>query len=392
MNLKKIPKDQFSKNSGFTLIELAIVIIITGLLFIPLVRAYYIYEKGKKVQETKNAVILAKSLISYYKGTTPLYPCPADASLLKTDPMYGISQCGYNIGLNTGDCTTGGGLCVIPGERNISPLSNVIVGSIPTTTIKQLLGNSIPFAESDLIDAWGNRIMYAVSQDLTSPWTYNFNRGVIGALDEFGRPTAGIQNDAHYAVFSPGRDQRGGFNDYGNLKFPCNTSVNSKDFENCDNANGVFVQAKGYYLDTGGDTYYDDDIFFGKEFGASVWAYEQDFSNIRTTIQGNVGIGTNTPSQKLTIENTAGVAELSADNSVFVKQICDENGINCFRIDSITGSGAIQCSGGEVMSGVSNGQHTCVPQNYALPPLNFSCPSGSYINGFRSNGDVICTP
>ena len=146
-------------------------------------------------------------------------------------------------------------------------------------------------------------------------------------------------------------------------------------------------------MNTAGNTYYDDDIYFGKDLSQAIWIYEPDMTNVRTTVAGNVGIGTDNPTEKLTVENGAGVAELSVDNSVFVEQICDENGLNCFRLDSITGAGAIQCpTPGDVMIGISNGLADCVTPTFSTPTPSQACGPGQYVNGFRTDGSVICTP
>lgn len=392
-------KKKNSSSVGFSLIELSIVILITGLLFIPLVRGFSLYQKNAQLTEEKESVSLASGLIGLYKGGLSAYPCPADASLPPTDAQYGMPQCASTSLLNAnaalvnvGDCTAGGGVCLIASANPLLPAKRVLVGMVPHTFITGLIGNVIPYADEDLIDPWGNRIMYAVSEDLTASNTYLYYEGVIAAVDEWGNPTAGIDNDAHYAVFSHGRDRRGGFNALGDQNFACGTALNSRDFENC-NGDAIFVQAKGAYLETAGATYYDDSIFFGKEISQSIWKYESDMVNVKTTILGNVGIGTSAPGTKLDVQNGAGTAELSIDNSVLTKNICNASGTECFDVNRITGTGFIRCgTSGDVMVGISNTNEDCATPVFAAPTASQACGVGQWLHGLKTNGDIICYP
>ncbi len=394
MKMKMKMKMKQNHCRGFTLIELAIVIIITGLLFVPLVRQYSIYEMDKRVEDTKDAISLSSSLIARLKIDDSVYPCPADPTLPTTDPMYGIAQCAAAAGLPAFPgvgCV--GGLCVVTGARPDSNGVNtrVLVGSMPIRTLQgQLQGDS--FSNQGVIDAWGGRIMYAVSEDLTVSGSYNYYNGVIRAIDENNNPTAGVQNDAHYVVWSSGPDQRGGFHHQsGVAMFPCGTAANSRDFENCD-GDSTFVQAGGYYLGTGGNTYYDDSVFFGKELTQSIWAYEVDMINIKTTTTGMVGVGTNAPNEKLDIQDGLGTAGVSVNNSVFTKEICANDGVTCFNVERITGSNFIRCNTpGTVMVGISLANEVCVAPVYAVP-IQRDCGPGKWVRGFKTNGDVICYP
>ncbi|MEZ5814714.1 MAG: hypothetical protein R3E13_08385 [Alphaproteobacteria bacterium] len=344
--------------------------------------------------ETKEAIALSNTVISQYQGTFNIYPCPADASLPAADPLFGVSQCANPALVNPGDCTAGGGLCLTQGVALPTP---ILIGSIPMNTIRATLGDFVNFADEDFVDAWGNRIMYAVSLDLTNAATYRFYNGAISAVDEFGNPTAGVDDDAHYVVYSNGRDNRGAFDRFGVRNFACGTVADSTDFENCD-GDSTFVQAKGYYLSRAAADYYDDHIFFGKKVNEALWVYEPNMTDVRTTITGNVGVGTNTPGTKLDIQN-GGVAELEADNDVFARQICNAAGTECFDIEAITGAGLIRCpTSGDVMNGLSLQPNdrfldltNCITPAFAPLKPNQMCPGSEWIRGITTDGDIICT-
>ena len=383
-----------NKNSGFTLIELAMVILISGLLFLPLIKAYDTYVIKKKVEDSRDAVSLSASLVTQYRANEGGYPCPADAGLPSTDANYGVSQCTSVHLVSVGDCTPSGGLCLISGDRDAdgdSVMDPVLVGGIPFATLKTDLDGIALVSNQAFTDAWGNRIMYAVTASLTSLSTYNYYNGVISAVDEYGFPTAGVDQDAHFAVFSPGRDNRGGFSREGALLSVCSNDANSEDYINCD-GDAVFIQAKGYYLALGAD-YYDDDILFGKEVNQDIWIYEQDKSNVRTAVTGNVGIGTNNPTTKLDVQDSSGNALISTDNSILVKEICKKSDpTKCFEIETITGSGTIRCGDAkEVMTGISEGEDLCEEPTYLPPFPDQNCPAGQWITGYKSNGAIICS-
>jgi prepilin-type N-terminal cleavage/methylation domain-containing protein len=76
---------------GFTLLELSIVLIITGILTIPLIRLYTDYLQQEKIDLTKSNLDHISRIVAL---SSPLrYPCPADRSLIPSDPNYGLDVC-----------------------------------------------------------------------------------------------------------------------------------------------------------------------------------------------------------------------------------------------------------------------------------------------------------
>lgn len=382
-----------NKSRGFTLVELSIVILITGLLFIPLVRQYSLYETDRKTKDTKIAVSFSGGMMDQYNTELDAYPCPADASLLPTDPNFGVEQCVALSALALDTCNASGGLCRVSGARPINAtVRSVYIGSVPINTYRSEFPGA-HFSNEEVLDSWGQRVMYAVSADLTSTATYKYYNGVIAAEDEWNNPTAGVNNDAHFTVYSVGRDKRGGFNDAGVQASPCATAGVSNDYENCD-LDSTFVQAKGLYMAVGTD-YYDDYVLFVRSLDSGIWTYDENNTDIRTNIDGNVGVGTDTPTFKLDIQD-AGVASLRADNAVVVDRICNLTGTVCFDVKDMT-ENAVNCPVlGEVMVGMKGDlvlglTGDCAEPVYAAP-IPFSCAAGQWLNGFDSDGNVICAP
>ena len=209
---------------GFTLLELAIVILITGIMFIPLVKMYEVYDKKKRVNITRDRISEASAQVQRYilnlnVGQFSALPCPADPTLPKTDPNYGrefmdcrsqTTYATYRAALaaeglvNTGDCTGGAsGVCLVDGQNTTASADldgdgnpdPVLVGMLPITDLIAAADYVLP--ESLSYDSWGGRLTYGVSAYLTNENLYQFYGGTIRAQNEFGRATAGIDNNAH---------------------------------------------------------------------------------------------------------------------------------------------------------------------------------------------------
>jgi type II secretory pathway pseudopilin PulG len=239
-----------SRSSGFTLVEVAIVVLIAGLLLVPFLKGLEIWNERQAIKTTReNIKEVHLALSRYVKGPINIanpavlrerLPCPARADLPDTDPNFGAS-----VDCNT--VTSGSGIVVVPGER---PGTEVVIGAVPFRDL------SIP---ADLAsDAWGGRLTYAVTRNLatTPPPTggFNENAGAIRFINETGGdvidPASGL-----YAVISHGESGGGSFSKAGGvLRGACPTGT--LDSENCDNTNAVFRTMN--ITETSGVSYFDD--------------------------------------------------------------------------------------------------------------------------------------
>ncbi|HPQ50115.1 MAG: prepilin-type N-terminal cleavage/methylation domain-containing protein [Alphaproteobacteria bacterium] len=389
---KSIPTT--NKSLGFTLIELAIVIIIAGLLAAPLIQAYSLYYQNQFRTKTISNIDMAKEQIAFYFNNTIHYPCPADRAVSANDINFGTAfdaNCDPStVGLTTPNtCTADGGICLVQGNVDLSipldgdttdPNELVIIGAIPIKTIRDT--NSYKISNEVALDAWGRKLTYAVSLGLTNSSTYKFNGGQIRAIDEYGSDTAGINGNAHYAVVSHGRDGKGAFNRESNTKFPCTTG--QVDSENCDD-DSVFSSAIGHY-EANTASFFDDFSYFMINNSSSLWAFIPSTGHIYNLNNGNIGIRTGTPTEKLDVSGT-----LKASNNLKAAKICKKTGSSgCFNIESITGDTAdFRCPTGQVLVGISNSAADCQVPAFT-PPINFDC-SPNWIHGIDSKGCVICT-
>jgi len=133
-------RDFIHKESGFTLIEMAIVIIITGLIIIALINAYLTWNYILKSSKTKETIEVITDAMSAYASRNYRIPCPASPAAAGPEPF------GAEIG--SGADTS---------ELNGCPANSE--GILPFVT----LGLDASFA----VDGWGRYFTYQVSPQFT---------------------------------------------------------------------------------------------------------------------------------------------------------------------------------------------------------------------------------
>lgn len=413
---------------GFTLFELAIVILIIGILFIPLTQLYQQYETERRHKITRDRMEKLSGQISLFFNNNLRFPCPADRSLAPGNLNYGLEIDGNPLptvvdctppvaGVNINGCSLGlpgrdQGYCFAPGARDIDGDGNnnneaIVVGAIPIESLRQDTGSSI--GRVDELDGWGNRFTYAVTVRQTSAGTFRPYIGSIAVIDEFGQPTAGINNDGHFVIISHGENGRGAFSGEGVRGSDCGLVAAARDNENCEGLGAVdatFVQALRSMRDD--PNYYDDTVIAIKNEVSNLWAYITGTGHIRNLNSGNIGIATSTPQQRLHVNGAlrAVHSTVSTDKGVRVDEICTASAPQvCFSVADIAGAGIVTCPPGEVVVGLfsretpagSNIWRTSaecdVPVFAPIPATN--CPPGppqKYVRGIRTDGTVICTP
>ncbi len=398
---KKTPEMQRSASSGFTLIELTIVILIVGVLMVPLTQMYSLYLKEKRIITTNESI--QNSIRSLALFSPKRFPCPSDRSLPPTDVNYGYEQC---TGIPA--CSAAyQGICRVDGTRDTAIDADalpdpVLIGGVPFRTRVGAVTVPLPLLNSsDTLDGWNRKLTYAVSERLTdvakTGSLEDFKYGVIAAIDEHGNPTAGISavGDAQLVVLSHGYTGNGGFSERGSF-LPC--PAVGQDRENCDNDN-TFIEALGQY-DANDANFFDDHVQFYLERSGSLWAsltdsLGQPTAHLNNMNSDNVGVNLMTPGTKLDVSGN-----LRAD-TVRANTYCDKSGAstNCFPTDffgAAKTSGALinKCGTGSIMTGISQLQVKCAKPTLDLPPSypGLSCTgAGNWVRGVLTNGCIICT-
>jgi type II secretory pathway pseudopilin PulG len=223
-----------TSESGMTLLEVAIGMIILGLLVTAMLPFYKLYRLDKVHMATLGNIADTKRALTQYALINDGYPRPAQRNLVYTDANYGTEFAGV---INN---------CVI-NDPNVCRL-NGVADKVAPAGVDPVLRGDVPFATLGLpytsaVDGYGNRLTYSVTESLTAgaPSPFSDANGVIRIQDETGNATPDIlrkdvTTNAHFVIISHGRNGVGTFTQNGVLRAACNVGDNDlgRDRENCD--------------------------------------------------------------------------------------------------------------------------------------------------------------
>jgi hypothetical protein len=194
---------------------------------------YKNYKWVERQNVTNERVKNIHEALVRYRFENNRLPCPAKIDAPVDSSAFGREQdnCAETI--------------TLPGARGNG---NVRYGAVPI--------RSLNLPDTYLIDGWGHRINYAVTQYYTSKnpsLDINSDKGAITVKDGKSLGSTTIPGNIIFLVMSPGEDKRGAYNLNGILQEPCATD--SIAGENCDNKNSVFVSTIYKQWNIGKDTY-----------------------------------------------------------------------------------------------------------------------------------------
>jgi prepilin-type N-terminal cleavage/methylation domain-containing protein len=235
---------QNEKSKGFTLVEVAIVIII-GSILVMMFSAFVMNAVARaKIETTENRLTEINAAIKKFAGGRNRLPNVAPLNVAMDTANFGreigpgaAAAAPYNVGGR--------------GGRTVN------IGAVPT--------RSLNLPDEYALDAWGSRFVYAVTQELTHVDTYNVENGAIFVRDSAGNSVMNTDGEGIYLVTSMGADRAGGFSSGGVAGTPCPANPISR--ENCNN-DAIFLST----LLTSDDTY-DDYILYQA-------AYEQNLEKV----------------------------------------------------------------------------------------------------------------
>lgn len=215
----------YARRDGFTLIEMAIVLVLMSLLMTTALSFWRIHAAGQGRSTTRENLARAQDALRAYVALNGHYPCPASRLAARDSDDYGraLPNCRSDI-RNDSDQRT-----VAAKGRNGD---YVRIGILPFRSL------GLPDIAAE--DGWRNFIQYAVTEKLTTPATFHQLRGAIDVVDESGRSRLTPPASAQYILFSSGADGAGGYPSNGAPALACPKKMMQT--QNCDD-NAVFLEA-----------------------------------------------------------------------------------------------------------------------------------------------------
>jgi len=198
--------------AGFTLIEVAIALLVGGLVIMAGAIMLTDYIKESRMITTQNRLQEIDSAIIQYLNVNGVLPCVASPTALQDSTTFGRALTDPA----GGDCYNSagaGGTFKITGTVPAAITSNVtghvVMGAVPVRTL------GLP--DADIADAWGDRFAYAVTDALTvagPPSLYDPTQGSISVVDSNDEPVAvtgipPVPGTAQYVIISYGPDRAG---------------------------------------------------------------------------------------------------------------------------------------------------------------------------------------
>ncbi len=234
-NISKVKARFASAEAGFTLLEMAIIVVLGGILLSFLGAALLNFLHEAQIKTTEYRLEKVQTALGHYLSINGRYPCVANRTL------------GLDNNLSGREVTSSCNGVAFPGTVK---QAGVRIGSVPTRTL------NLP--DEFIADAWGRKFTYAVTEVLATPLQYRADAGVITLRDD---ADSNIVTNAHYVVLSHGTTGDGGFplGQSTVRSLPCPTS--SLDRRNCDDSDAIFrktlVNSEANIVN-----FYDDYVYF----------------------------------------------------------------------------------------------------------------------------------
>jgi len=153
MSMNRENKSEGACTRGFTLTELAVVLVIVGLILGSVVGSYSSMVNLTKFKDAQTQLNTVSDALLGFASANGRLPCPAVDGI-----NYGPAATGNSYGVES---PAGGGTCTVAAS------SMPGLGYVPAST----LGLTPVDSQGFLIDPWNNRVLYAVS---SSGATYDF--------------------------------------------------------------------------------------------------------------------------------------------------------------------------------------------------------------------------
>ncbi len=253
-----------SRHRGFTLIEMAMLLALLGMVLGIFLQAYKIYRQERKsTYDRVTQEKITRSMAAYLQANGHL-PCPAKSNAVFSDSDFGRAQ----------NCS-----------GDPAPIA---IGTVPVMDL------NLPF--ESMADAYGNKMTYAVTTARTDATTYpTAADAVIIETD------SGATKNVPFVIVSHGQDAKGAFAlNSSAASIPCGSTA--QDSKNCDD-DTLFADHK--YSNTfsiNSANRFDDSLTYSlAQKETTLWLISPSATgvNIANRNTGNVGVGTSMPQEKL---------------------------------------------------------------------------------------------
>ncbi|MDB5491967.1 MAG: prepilin-type N-terminal cleavage/methylation domain protein [Micavibrio sp.] len=374
--------NQLFSQKGYSLIQMAIAMVVLGVLVAPFANIYLLDKKTNQAIDTQKNLDSITFAIQDYKQAFGVYPRPAPMKILRFDSAYGHAVSAATMtAVGTGACgTNASSLCVQNSPRTTLANRRVIVGAIPFRLLQ--------LSEDQSADAYGSKFIYAVTESQTEPSTYDEKNGGIDITDNTKSLVEPAGSSA-FIVVGTGPDHVGGYTLQGVQTQAC--AGLGKDVQNCNPGfeTGTSVPSNAVYTSilagsADNSSHFDDYLSYSTKNVDPLWRRAKtDDENIQVVPTGNVGVGVAAPATGVKLDITSASATpprssvlvtgaSGTDGKLIVQQVCDPDGTHCFDPSTIGGAG-IDCGNGKFMSGI-NGTVAQKADCNLLSDLSIGCP------------------
>ncbi len=399
---------------GFSLIELAIGVVIIGVLLAGALQSYRIWREQQQTKTTAEHVNKVSYAIQAFIAANGYFPCPASLTAPRNNDAYGtetdcsdVTQAPVGPGLSADGVGAGLSGRFVTADGDADPLTpdttfnpRVRIGGVPFRTL------NIP--ERLQYDAYGSRIVYAVTEFLAnSNGRIQPGVGGINVVDRNANPVLDIPDSVNFIVVAPGRNLLGGYNMQGAQGTACAGAT--VDVENCTIDATFVVDQK---VDLVGANYFDDVVTYNTPIDFPRWIRSRTNPIDIHTLEPDAVVGgdfifgqraTLSAANPNMIDDGAKLwvrGSVRVDGDLKTDNVCNENNEDCFNPSVIAGAGVNCAPGSGLMRGVSTEEFPRGP-NPTDPPgewrtdalcsntFSRSCPTGQHMTGI-SSGSPQC--
>ena len=234
---------------GFTLVEVAIVLIIGGLILGLLTTSLINYTKNTQYNATQQRLDEIEEAMQLFFSLNGRYPCPAVITAAPDTAAFGVELVDTDC---AGEPANATGIPVVAGATD-----SVRFGAVPVRTLNM--------PDDYVADAWGGRFLYGVTEILATDTTFDQTQGSIGVVDSADINVASANSvinpadRALYALISHGPNNVGSYTVQGGGPIPC--VAGNLETTNCDNTDAI-VRATTLIGTAVGAAEYDDLVRF----------------------------------------------------------------------------------------------------------------------------------